>query len=146
MVYLEEIYPEDILRKKMKEWGIIKDEHEDTLIHTLFIDWFDRFAIAKPTETIDVQGEIRQLKKRVSELESRVGGKMEPTEADYVYRLFKEELEKEHFGKIVAIDTDLKEIVGIGNTVLEAYKIAKEKTGKDQFDFRRVGYKYIYKV
>ena len=79
-------------------------------------------------------------------LKNKVEGKRKPTKVDYVYELFKEELEKEHFGKIVAIDTELKKIVGIGDTVLEAYRQAKKNTGKDQFDFRRVGYSYIHRV
>lgn len=80
----------------------------------------------------------------VSLLEGRVGERRKPTEADRVYELFREELEKEYFGKIVAVDTDSKQIVGMGDTLLEAYNNAKEKTGKDQFDFKRVGYKYIH--
>ena len=65
--------------------------------------------------------------------------------ADQIYARFKEKLEAEHFGKIVAIDTDLGEIVGIGDDILDVYNKAKEKTSKTRFAFRRVGYPYVYK-
>lgn len=67
----------------------------------------------------------------------------EKQKADQVYARFREKLEAEHFGKIVAIDTDLGEIVGIGDAVLDAYNKAKEKTSKTRFAFRRVGFPYI---
>ena len=72
--------------------------------------------------------------------------KIEPTKADLVYERYREELEKEHFGKIVAIDTDSEKIVGIGYNISEAYKLAQKKTGKKQFDFKRVGYSYINRL
>jgi len=148
MVYPEEVYPDYILREKMKKWGILKeDETSDIIISALLPSRrFGRFLRSEAIEAIDVMAEIRDLRSRVRDLERRVGGKREFTDADYVYELFKEELEKKHFGRIVAIDTESKKIVGIGDTILEAYNDAKEKTGKDQFDFRRVGYKYIHKV
>lgn len=59
--------------------------------------------------------------------------------ADQIYARFKGKLEAEHFGKIVAIDTDLGEIVGIGDDIVDAYNTAKEKTSKTKFAFRRVG-------
>lgn len=95
---------------------------------------------------------INPLEKRVAELEKRVHELSQPqmgvkrfTIADQIYKRFKERLEAEQFGKIVAIDTDLGEIVGIGDTVLDAYNKAKERTSKTKFAFRRVGYPYVYK-
>lgn len=67
----------------------------------------------------------------------------ERQKADQVYAKFKKKLEADHFGKIVAIDTNLGEIVGIGGTVLEVYDKVKEKTPKTRFAFRRVGSPYI---
>jgi len=40
------------------------------------------------------------------------------------------DLEERYFGKIVAIDTDRGGIVGVGDTILEAYEEAKKKRGK----------------
>lgn len=170
MVLTQEEIPEKLLREKMKKWLMLKEEKAD---HMLPIIWPFRQSMkeleiaedvdltflndsvlmellllsAKPREFVmDVTEEVLDLKKRVSELESRVGKKRRPTKVDFVYELFKDELEREHFGKIVAIDTDLEEIVGIGDTILKAYNDAKEKTGKEEFDFKRVGYRYIHKV
>lgn len=143
MVYSEEAYPEYVLRKKMRGWGIPVDEPTSNVMTLYHSSGFGRFLRAEP---IDVISEIRDLRKRVYELEKRVGGKREPTEADFVYELHKKELEENYFGKIVAIDTELGEIAGKGDTILEAYNEAKERTGKDQFDFKRVGYKYIHRV
>lgn len=147
MAYPEEVYPDYVLREKMKQWGILKEDEPSDIISVLIPPRrFGRFFRPVTIEAIDVMGEIRDLRQRVRELERRVGGKRERTKADYVYELFKKELEESHFGKIVAIDTESEKIAGIGDTILEAYKNAKEKTGKDQFDFKRVGYKYLYKV
>ena len=153
MAYPEEAYPEYVLREKMKKWGIPIDEPTSDII--IFSSLYHssglgRFLRAEPT---DVMGEIRVLKSevarahtRIRELERRVGGKREITKADIVYEYFRKELEETQFGKIVAIDTELEAVVGVGDTILEAYNVAKENTGKDQFDFKRVGYKYIHKV
>ena len=72
--------------------------------------------------------------------------KREPTKADLIYEKYRKELEREHFGKIVAIDTDLEKIVGIGYTILEAYKLAQKETGKNQFNFKRVGYDWVHEI
>jgi len=145
MAYLEEAYPEPT-REKMRKWGVLKDEpmpfHEPIDIILSLLSSGRLFRV----EPVDITAEIGELKRRVRELEARVGERRKPTMADYVYELFKEELEEKHFGKIVAIDAESEKIVGIGDTILEAYNMAVKETGKDQFDFRRVGYKYIYKV
>lgn len=73
-------------------------------------------------------------------------GAFEKQKADQIYAKFKGKLEAEHFGKIVAIDTDLGEIVGIGGTVLDAYDKAKEKTSKTRLAFRRVGYPHYFYI
>ena len=72
-----------------------------------------------------------------------MGEKRVRTKTDIIYDRFKKELELKYHGKIVAIDDDLEKIVGIGESVLEVYNKAVEETGKDQFNFRRVGYSYI---
>lgn len=140
MAYQEE-YRYGALREKMKKWGVLQDEPSDVMINP-FVSLGGFFR----AEPIDVMSEIKDLRRRVHELERRGVEKREPTKADYIYEDFKEELEEKHFGKIVAIDTESEKIVSIGDTILEAYNKAKESTGKDQFDFKRVGYKYIHKV
>lgn len=165
MVLAEEEIPER-LRQKMRKWGILRKEKHSILLP--FLQVAKELGIDEEVDhsfpnyntlveslllstmlhkrEIDISREVLDLKKRVQELEIRVGKRRTPTKANQVYELFKEELEKEHFGEIVAIDTELKQIVGIGDTLLEAYNNAKKRTGKDQFDFQRVGYKYIHKV
>jgi len=151
-MYEEEEYPDErarhILEEKMKKWGIVKDEKTNPFIHTLWTDIFSRAALAKlrHARVPDVYAELISLKKRVRNLEKRVGGKRKLTEVDFAIESNREELEKKYFGKIVAIDIDSLGVVGIGDTILEAYNNAKEQTGKDKFDFRRIGYKYIYRV
>ena len=68
------------------------------------------------------------------------------SKADLIYFKFKDELEKEHFGKIVAIDVDSEKIVGIGNSILEAYSEAKKNTSKKQFSYRRVGFDFVHRL
>ena len=145
MAYSKEAYTNDELRQKMRKWGIVKEDTTPVIRIADILSYadLDRFYRVKP---FDVSSEIKDLKSRVRELERRVGGRREITKADIVYENFRKELEETQFGKIVAIDTEKGEIVGKGATILEAYKEAKERTGKDQFDFKRVGYKYLYKV
>jgi len=142
MAFTKVTYPARILQK-LRDWGVPFEEVSESRI--MFLNLYQVVEGPRPGP-IDVVGEIKDLKRRVGELETRLVEKREPTRVDYVYDLFKEELEKKHFGRIVAIDTDSDKIVGVGDTILEAYDKAKEKTGKDRFDFRRVGYRYIHKV
>lgn len=143
MAYHKE-YSDQILREKMRKWGIFKDEPSDIMIDSSLLLSPSGLGRLLRAEPVDVISEIKDLKSRVRELERRVGKRREITKADIVYERFRKELEETQFGKIVAIDMESEEIVGIGDTVLEAYNMAQEKTGKDQFDFKRVGYKYVY--
>lgn len=54
-----------------------------------------------------------------------------------VYELNKDILEKDYMGKVVALCE--KGVAGIGDTLEEAYKKAREKHPKEAFYFRRVG-------
>ncbi len=56
-----------------------------------------------------------------------------------IYEENKEKLEKENFGKIAAIEIELRKIAGIGDTVDEAYKIAVKKFPGKKFYFRKIG-------
>jgi hypothetical protein len=146
MAYEQMDYPNEILKQKMRQWGFgtKEDSVPNVLLELLLTNYMRGLNVR--SDTRDPHEEIDELKRRVGELERKVGRRRIPTKADHVYELFKEELEKEQFGKIVAIDIESKQIVGIGNSILEAYNDAREKTRKEQFDFRRVGYKYVHKV
>lgn len=156
MTSMQVKYSDKILRQKMNKWLKLKDVGYSSIF---FMDSDLDIDISRartlrwllgtsytPPETFHVREEIIELKKRIRKLEKSVGEERKPTKVDYVYELHKEGLERQYFGKVVAIDTDLDKIVGIGDTVLEAYEKARAKTGKEQFDFRRVGYDYIEKV
>jgi len=54
-----------------------------------------------------------------------------------VYESSKEFLERDYMGKVVALCE--KGVAGIGDSVEEAYKKAREKYPKEVFYFRRVG-------
>jgi hypothetical protein len=141
-------FSETIRRDKLRKWGILQDDKEERLqpLYEYLVSLRRYESSFLIPERIDVAGEIEDLKERVCELERRVGAVRRPTRSDYVYGFFRTDLERKHFGKIVAIDTDSEQIAGIGNTVLEAYNEAKEKTGKNQFDFKRIGHRHIHEV
>jgi hypothetical protein len=146
MAYQRTGYSDENLRQKMKQWGIgTKEDSMPNYLLELLLDTYMKGATVH-LGIRDTREEIEDLKTRVGELERRVGRKRVPTKVDQIYELFRETLEKEQSGKIVAIDTESGQIVGIGNSILEAYDVARKKTGKNQFDFRRVGYKYVHRV
>lgn len=87
--------------------------------------------------------EVEELKAALEEL---VGKKRPLTQADYIYNRFKKELERDHRGKIIAIDIDRGCIAGIGDTVDDTYEQAVKETGKEQFAFKRVGFSYLDRV
>jgi hypothetical protein len=90
--------------------------------------------------------EINALKDALANLEQLAGERTLFTPADRIYERFKVELEKDHFGEIVAIDDESGCIVGIADTLSDAYERAKKATGKEQFDFKRVGYGYLFRI
>jgi hypothetical protein len=61
-------------------------------------------------------------------------------ESEMIYEEHKAELEENCYGKVVAIDNTERKIVGIGDTILEAFDDANAKTKKEKFSFKRVGY------
>lgn len=89
---------------------------------------------------------IEKLEKTVEDLKSERKSRKLPSKADLIYLKFKEELEREHFGKIVAIDVESENIVGIGDSVLEAYHSAKKNISKNRFSYRRVGFPYVHRL
>jgi hypothetical protein len=134
-------FSDGVLRQRMHQW-IDTNEVDLSLNVPEFV--MRAYLTGCPSPTKDK--EIIELKRRVAELERISGGVRVPDEVDQVYNKFKVELEKQNLGKIVAIDLDSKTIAGIGSSVSEAYDQAKAKTGKEQFDFRRVGFKYLRTV
>ena len=56
-----------------------------------------------------------------------------------VYEENREKLEKAYLGKIVAIETESRDVAGIGASLDEAYEEAVKKYPKKQFYFRKVG-------
>lgn len=90
---------------------------------------------------------VESLEREVLELKERSRKEYsKPTKADLVYEIHKKELEKEHFGKIVAIDIDSGTVVGIGDSIREAYKDARKKSEKTKFSYKRVGYPFICRL
>lgn len=142
----------------MKEWGITKNENKvlDNILDNIPVYYAQLQAqnflqnylrvVRTDQQIIPERKEIESLKRRVGELERRVGGKRLPTESDLIYKNIQKEYEEKYFGKIIAIDPQLRKVVGIGDSISEAYEKAQRKTKKDQFDFRRVGYNYIDSV
>ena len=86
---------------------------------------------------------VDNFRQRVYDLDEIGRAKGLPTQFDLVYEAHKRELEKEHYGEIVAIDVASKQIVAFGKTIIEAFEKAREKTGKDHFELTRVGFKYV---
>lgn len=88
----------------------------------------------------DIFHELSRLRKEIDELRRKVGlAPPRQSRGDRVYMKLREFLEKDHMGKIVALDIESQSVVGISDTVLGAYEIAKRDTGKTKFVFKRVG-------
>ncbi|MBI4232317.1 hypothetical protein HY605_03735 [Candidatus Peregrinibacteria bacterium] len=59
--------------------------------------------------------------------------------ADKIYKQIRHNLEKQHKGKIIAIEVNSGEYF-IGDTVLEAYNNGKAKHPDSHFVFKRIGF------
>lgn len=99
-------------------------------------------------EEVSLKARIKMLEtqceifaKKIDDLEQNKRAIEKPSTSQLIYDEQKSELEKQYFGKIVAIDNEERKVVGIGETILEAYTEAKASTKKDKFSFKRVGYK-----
>jgi hypothetical protein len=113
-----------------------------------FLEYVRRPTFAEEKDTLAVAlRRIGDLEKAVQKLKEQKEIRKVPSKADFVYSKFKDELEKEHFGKIVAIDVESEKIVGCGNSILEAYRDAMQKqTIMKQFAYRRVGFDFVHKL
>ena len=138
----EEILIKALGRKGLKRMGIRFDKLGVPPPFIMVGDFFR--ALPEPEETLEER--VKRLEDEVRRLKTERKPSIKPTKADLIYEKFREELEKEHFGKIVAIDVDSETIASIGDTVLEAYHKAKEKSQKTKFSYKRIGYKYVYRL
>lgn len=140
----EELYKRVVRRSKPKitVQDIAFDLSDPLLILKIISDYLWQFP---KSETL-LEERVRKLEKELEQLKRQVKVHKVYTKADIIYEKKKNELERKYFGKIVAIDTETEEIVGIGDTLLEAYEMAKKKTSKDKFSFRKVGYPYVYRL
>lgn len=98
----------------------------------------------EPKETLEER--VKRLEKEVSKLKEKRIPSDKNQKLSEIYERFKDNLEKEHFGKIVAIDVESEQVVGVGSTVLDAYNDAKKKSPKTKFSYKRVGYSYVYRL
>ena len=55
-------------------------------------------------------------------------------------------IEAKNYGKIVAIDVDAEEIVGIGDSIIDAFKDARKHSRKETFAYRKIGFAYVHKI
>lgn len=101
-------------------------------------------SIPEPKESLEKR--VKRLEEEMSRLKKQQKLSEEPTRADLIYEKFRVQLEKEHFGKVVAIDVDSGTIAGTGDTVLDAFRNAREKSSKARFSYKRVGYPYVYRL
>lgn len=140
---------EELQRKMLHRVGVVSGKfpfHHEENMQRLMLDWVSHWARASQEEANPLLKRIEYLEKEVHALTRERQIKKVPSKADLIYLKFKDELENEHFGKIIAIDADSEKIVGIGNSILEAYSEAIKKSSKKQFTFRRVGSDFVHKL
>jgi len=140
---------EEMERKMLRRVGIAPQKMSDTfdgLAYKALRSLLSRYLITSVEEESPLEKRVKCLESVVEKLKTKKEVKALPSKADLVYLMFKEELEKEHHGEIVAIDVESEKIVGLGSSILEAYQKAKEKTGKKRFSYRRVGFPFVHKL
>jgi len=172
----QEDYPDELLQKKMKKWGIITEIDatmksgmitppqqetpfllqnwlEDRFQHTILTRILSERLLTSISgkETIVeklnlLESNCNQLKQRLQELETRFEGTKTLTKADLIYEKYRSRIEAENFGKIIAIDVDSEEIAGIGDSIIDAFKDAKKHSDKETFAYRRVGFAYVHRI
>jgi len=136
-------------REMLQRVGILHKKMSDTpdeLIYKTLVSQLARFAIASVEKESPLEKRVRCLEREIERLKTKREVEALPSKADVVYLMFKEELEKEHYGEIVAIDVESEKIVGLGSSILEAYRKAKEKTGKKRFSYRRIGFPFVHRI
>jgi hypothetical protein len=88
-----------------------------------------------------LSSQCRYFAQKIKEFEGQRSPKAKKLRSsDVIYEENKAQLEQKCFGKIVAIDNDEHNIVGFGDTLLDAYNDAKSKSKKTKFSYKRIGY------
>jgi hypothetical protein len=162
-------HSDELLKNKMKKWGIKTDFDElpkghlkpaQQEVYSLIREWLSGIRFLNyqnqplklsneanlVTKVESLESSCLQLKQRIEELELRLSDKNKPTRADLIYEKYRRKLESENFGKFVAIDVNSAKIVGIGDTIIEAYQEARKNSSKETFAYRRVGFAYVHKI
>lgn len=79
-----------------------------------------------------------------NQVEDDIG--LRTTIGGHIYEELRKQIEEKYPDKIVAIDLENKTVVGVGNSVEEAYKEALKNSPKKRFYFRHVGKNYLARV
>lgn len=160
MTHTSQEYSEELL-KKMKHWGVIKDENyfedfssmkivpvaaDSFNFDTYMLGWHGIKSKVEEQQNLRTRVKVLEsccelLVQKIQELEERQNIKEKLTDSERIYSENKTEIEKKYFGKIIAIDNSKRKVVGSGNTILEAYHNAKKnEPSKAKFSYIRVGY------
>lgn len=94
-----------------------------------------------------IKRELNEMRKTIERLTAKTKPKQSPLQqkGEEIYNKNRESLEKEHWGKLVAIDTDTESIIGIGKTLEEVYKQTSQS--KKPLYLRRIGQQgALYKI
>jgi len=141
------------LRKKMREWGIIKSEYllEELSVPALIlplswllVDFPSQITLEEKVKKLELT--CKKFETEIDELKKHLRMKTKPSKIDIIYEKYKSELEDKYFGKIVAIDIDEEIIVSIGDDIKDAYNKAIKKSDKKKFAYKRIGYDAIYRL
>ncbi len=124
----------------------LRADAQEEQFHMLITNLISNIARTSLVEENPIEKRLKSLEKTIQDLKKEKGVKKTFSKADLIYYKFKDDLEKEHLGKIVAIDVDSEKIVGIGSSVLEAYSEAKKNTSRKQFSYRRVGFDFVHRL
>jgi hypothetical protein len=117
------------------------------MLGTFFTEELDKAEQQSAEDYDEIRGELVELREEVKDLRECIGvSRHRLTRGDRVYLKLRPRLEQEHKGKIAAIDLESEKVVGIGDSVLEAFEQAKKETGHDKFFFKRVGSDAIHSI
>jgi hypothetical protein len=139
----EEALWDRVIRRNVRNQQSIASPSETYQSFYDFLKWVSaQRELNRPT----LEDRVETLEKQVQQLMHKNTETEKPSKVDAIYKMFKDELEKTCMGKIVAIDIGSKKIVGIGSTIIEAYKDARKNSEKQKFSYKRVGSPYVYRL
>ena len=124
-------------------------EKESTALQEIVNLYLTRLFTSRqvPSREELLEKRVKLLEAKVRQLEGKnISPALLPTKADRIYENERENLESKYMSKIVAIDSKSEKVAGIGDSILEAYKVATKNSTQKQFTFRRVGCNYINRV